>query len=213
MRKYKTGLDNAERASNVLAAVTLTAGEDLKMSQNEKVLMLAALLLAHSAATDAVPVTVTETSSVSVLVPPSFTFSFAPIVNADELLSVSGGSFFTGESGTFSVDVDYVVGPPQQIFSTALVSFNTVNLSSSLANLSFTPGTINGLTFNFTNSCCSGSLTIPQGTTFTFDAAPVRGGAAAEPMSLALILAAAATGLLNSRRRRLRAADQPATSE
>src|SRR5438067_11841818 len=106
------------------------------MSHHEKVLMIAALLLAHGAVAEAAPVTVTIPGAFSAPVG-SFTVSFAPITNADELISISlNGSVIhgegagigpsAGEGGTFTLDVDYVGGAPQPIFTTQLFQSNTL---------------------------------------------------------------------------------------
>ena len=180
------------------------------MSQHEKVVVIAALLLANGSTAEADPVTVTNPSTVSLSIPASYTLSFAPIVDADELISNSGASVGGAEGGSLTLDVDYVGGATQRIFSgtfSPAVEFNF----SDLHHLIFGLGTINGLTFGATPICCGGHLFIPQGATFTFNAQPVV-GSAPEPSSIALVVAGAA-GLLNWRRRRTGAAAQVATSE
>ena len=180
--------------------------------RDQQMLLLAALLLAHGAA--AAPITRTESAPVSagLNLSTSFTFSFAPITAADALLSISDGSVFSPEGYTFNVTVDYVGGTQQSIYNTNLV-FGTFSLSS-LANLSFAPGNINGLTFAETSGIAPALLTIPQGTVFTFNAAAVTvPPSVPEPPLLALLAAAGAVGILNSRRRRTKTAQDETTSE
>jgi hypothetical protein len=174
------------------------------MTDNEKVVWIAALLLVHSSIVEAVPVTRTESSSINGSAPP-FTFSFAPIASADSLLSISDGSITEPEGGTFSLAIDYVGGASQTLVSGTLTATSRTVFFTSFGPLSFTPGAINGLTFTGTGTApFSPELFIPAGTVFTFDAAPgTGGGTVPEPSSLALLLSGGAAGLLNWRRRRL----------
>jgi hypothetical protein len=179
------------------------------MSHHEKVLMIAALLLAHGAVAEASLVTETNPSNVSVFINQAneYTFSFAPIANADELISISDGSIFNPEGGTLTLEIDYVGGIHQPI---ATLSGNFIPLSA-FSLVSFAPGTINGITFHYVGGLSiAGNLMIPAGTVFTFDAVV---SSVPEPSSLALALAAGSAGLLNWRRRRIRPTDQPTTSE
>jgi hypothetical protein len=180
------------------------------MSHHEKVLMIAVLLLAHGAAVEADPVTVTNASDVAIFGNGTDTFSFAPITSADELISISSGFISSPEGATLTLDVDYLIGAPQRILTTNLSPSALFNFSG-LPPLPFGTGTIDGLTFGFTSTYGIGSLSIPRGTRFTFDAQPVV-GSVPEPSSIALVVAGAA-GLLNWRRRRTGPASQVATSE
>jgi len=95
--------------------------EKWTMTDNEKVVWIAALLLVHSSIVEAVPVTRTESSSINGSAPP-FTFSFAPIASADSLLSISDGSITEPEGGTFSLAIDYVGGASQTLVSGTLTA-------------------------------------------------------------------------------------------
>lgn len=175
------------------------------MTNEQKLLWMATLLLAQGAA-EAVPVTVTEPAPGAAVTAPAntptdYTLSFAPILAADQLISISGGQAQEPEGGGFTLDVDYVGGATQQIFSQSAGSLTFFNLST-IANRPFAPGTINGLTFHLQppNNFLM-VLSIPAGTQFTFNGAAVD-GRIPEPGSLALLMAGGAVGLLNWRRRR-----------
>ncbi len=140
-------------------------------SRQKRMLLVGALLLAHAQQASADTV-VTVPSDVDAFVGSPFTFSFAPITNATELLSISAGTFSGGESGTISVAVDYTNSSTQTLLSEDVPHTYTVNLSSVLLDLSFPEGTIDGLTFANPNS--SSTVALPQGTLIDFaQAAPV----------------------------------------
>jgi len=185
------------------------------LSQKQRSLLLG-FLLVQSLSAQAALVTRTTTSTIGPGLLSSVTFSFAPIADASELVSVSAGTIGGfPEFGTldFSVLVDYTGGTTQSIY-TQHISGSLLpiqQLSTLLHDLSFTTGTINGLTFQATNVVgFSIPLDIPSGTVFTFDTAPAVVGVP-EPGSLALLGAAGIAAALVRRRRG--ACAQPATSE
>jgi len=115
------------------------------------------------------------------------------IANADELIAISGGNVSGGESGTFTLSVDYSDSSKVQIDSAS------ANLSFSLTtiiNKTFTEGTIDGLTFTVVNTGIPNydKTIIPVGTVFTFQVVP-------EPTTLAMA-ALGAGGLWLAARRR-----------
>jgi hypothetical protein len=118
-----------------------------------------------------------------------FTFTFdTPIDNAFQLLSISGGTAYGNESGTFLLDVKYSDGSTQQIFS-ATIDFTGINDKVDLTSIpveAFTEGTITGLVFESTSSFFGTTyfLDIPEGTQFTFATNAVTD--VPEPASLAL---------------------------
>jgi len=86
---------------------------ELKMSPNQQTaLIAAALLLASAHGAHAGTVTETTTTPIDFIGGGSETFSFPPIANADELVSISGGSVMTGEGGV-SIILDYTNGTTQ----------------------------------------------------------------------------------------------------
>jgi hypothetical protein len=165
-------------------------------TQQKRLLLVGALLLAHAqhASADTI-VTVPSNVNSGVSSGSPFTFSFAPITAATELLSISAGTFSGGEGGTISVAVDYTNSTTDQLFSQSESTFFTVNLASVLQDLSFPQGTIDGLTFGITTF--GSGVDLPQGTTIDFaQAAP-----APEPGSLP-VLGVALAGLAMTRRRK-----------
>lgn len=197
------------------------------MTHNEKVFLIAALLLAHGSAVNAVPVALT-TSSLS---PSSFAatlvgapfddggsagnydFSFnTPIADAFELTSISGGSVSDPEGGSFQLSVHYTSGTWTQLLSQGVSRNDSYSYSfSSLSPTSFTLGTIDAIRFALGNQYQF--LSLPQNTQFTFAVTPPITPAVPEPSSVLLMLAGGAAGLLSLRRRRKSAAPQLATSE
>ena len=125
----------------------------------------------------------------------NFTIAISPeIANADALISISGGNITGGESGTFTLTVDYSNSSKQQLYTT---TSGNLNLSfNSIANKTFTEGTINGLTFNIINTFSPNfdKAVVPVGTIFTFQVVP-------EPTSLALAAIGAGGMWLAARRR------------
>jgi len=194
------------------------------MTHNEKVLLIAALLLAHGSAVEAVPPIFLTTSSLNsssfaatLLGAPfsggdgayDFTFS-TPIADAFELTSISGGSVSTGEGGGFQLSVHDTSGTWTQLLSQVLAHTETYPLSG-LGPISFTSGTIDAIRFSLG---FHPSLYLPENTRFTFAVTPPPiTPAVPEPSSVMLMLAGGAAGLLSLRRRRKSAADQLATSE
>lgn len=189
------------------------------MTHNEKVFLIAALLLAHGSAVKAVPATILTTSSLSsssfaatLLGGPfngnsgdsNFEFN-TPIADAFELTSISGGSVSTGEGGSFQLFVHYTSGSWTQLLSQDLAHTETYSFSG-LGPISFTSGTIDAIRFSMS---FFPSLYLPENTQFTFAVTP----AVPEPSSVLLMLAGGAAGLLSLRRRRKSAAPQLATSE
>ena len=115
------------------------------------------------------------------------------IANADELIAISGGNVTGGESGSFTLTVDYS-NSSHQVIDTV-----SGNLSFSLSTISyktFTEGTIDGLTFVINNTFQPNwdKTSIPVGTIFTFQVVP-------EPATLAMA-ALGAGGLWLAARRR-----------
>lgn len=172
------------------------------MDQKRAVLFLACFLAAahaQRAAATPVDVTRTTTSNVTAFEISSSGFDVAlssPVASADELVSVSGGSFGDGsEGGTFTIAVKYDTNATQVIFS-APGNGSTVNFSS-LSDLTFPLGTVTDLIFAY-NSFAD-TLQIPSGTVFTFQTEVT--SAVPEPATLALI-GTGLIGLLASRRKR-----------
>lgn len=198
------------------------------MTHNEKVLLIAALLLAHGTAVEAGPVvlpTLTTSGATATFASGfskqnafgSYYFAFDnPIDDASALTSISAGSLSGGEAGTFTLSVRYKAGDSASLFSGPYGGQNNVNsiTFSGLSSSSFAVGTIVGLTFDITQGGYLPTLDIPVGSVFTFAITPPPiTPAVPEPSSVLLMLAGGAAGLLSLRRRRKSAVPQLATSE
>jgi hypothetical protein len=197
------------------------------MTHNEKVLLIAALLLAHGSAVNAVPVVLTTSSLSATAATATFASGFSqpnaygsyyfafdtPIDDASALTSISAGSLSGGEAGTFTLSVKFVDGSSASLFSSSYTGFNPYTISFSGQSFqSFSTGSIRGLTFNIQDQSGGGgqpTLAMPAGSVLTFAVTP----AVPEPSSVLLMLAGGAAGLLSLHRRRKSAAPQLATSE
>lgn len=145
------------------------------MNAQQQLLILASALALASSAASAGPVTVTDTTGIDTIASTTYTFNFTPVVGASELVSASGGSFYAGEGGSLTVFVDYTNDTQALILQQPGAIFSTYNFTTILSNLSFTPGDVAGLTFEFDNFSVGDEprLTIPQGTQFVFEATAV----------------------------------------
>ncbi len=167
------------------------------MSREQQALVIGFFLM-QSIAASAAPVTRTTAADVSLFTGASYssyTFSFDPIADATELLSVSAGSVggFPESGGyIFSVRVNYTDNTSATIFSQYLPLDPLQPLAPLLSNLTFAKGTINGLTFSYLNN-----FILPKDTVFTFEA----GSTVPEPSGLALFGAAGLAAWLAARRR------------
>jgi hypothetical protein len=177
------------------------------LTPNQQILVLAsALLLASVETASASSVTETTTTAVDAIgsptVPLNTTFSFPTIMGADELVSIGGTpNVFFPEGATFSIFVDYVGGAQQQIdtITIDLTKDSPTLQLNTLANLAFTAGDIDGITFKAA-SIAGPELKIPVGTTFVFD---VPASVAPEPASWTLLVAGfAGLGAAMKRRRK-----------
>jgi len=142
---------------------------------------MAAAVQIHQGQALANPQTVTYTTDTSYNTSTIDLIFSSDIANADELLSISGGTVGGGESGTFTLTVDYANSTHQQIVSQAFNGFHSILLAS-ISNKTFTEGTIDGLTLAVTaapGGTGVNKISLPSGTDFTFAVVP-------EPTSLAL---------------------------
>jgi len=196
------------------------------MTHKEKVLLIAALLLAHGTAVEAVPLVLTTNSLSATAATATFASGFSqqyasgsyyfafdtPIDDASALTSISAGSLSGGEAGTFTLSVKFVGGSSASLFSSSYgYTYSTISFSGQSFQ-PFSTGSISGLTFNIQNQSGGGelpTLTMPANSVYTFAIAP----AVPEPSSVLLMLTGGAAGLLSLRRRRKSAAPQLATSE
>ena len=117
------------------------------MTREHQVMLIATALLASWPQSAVAATVIVTTAAPNNFSPGSSTLNFADIANANQLVSISGGSVTNGEGGTFSVDLHYSGGSSSQIFSTSLQNNVAFNLTS-IPTESFGAGTINGLTFN-----------------------------------------------------------------
>jgi hypothetical protein len=189
-------------------------------------LLIAALLLAHGTAVEAVPPVYLTTSSLSsssfaatLLGAPfnvggsagNYDLSFnTPIADASALTSISGGSVSDPEGGSFQLSVHYTSGTWTQLLSQVIPHQEDYSFSS-LSPTSFTLGTIDAIRFALDSRYQF--LYLPQNTQFTFAVTPPITPAVPEPSSVLLMLTGGAAGLLSLRRRRKSAVPQLATSE
>jgi hypothetical protein len=117
------------------------------------------------------------------------TITFAtPVANADELLTIAGGTISGPEYSTFTIDVDFATGSPEVIDSASLPAFTTFDLSS-IANKAITlpnpSDTVTGLEVIVTGDFPE-TVDVPRGTQFTFDTtAP--SATTPEPSSLTML--------------------------
>lgn len=150
------------------------------MTRNQQITCLAVAMLASwPGSAQAATVVETVPSTISLHGNGSVTFNFADLTNANQFVSATGGSVTAGEGGTTSVAVDYVDGSTYTLFTGFYFDF------SSIPATSFPIGTINGLTFTTNYYYGVDQLSIPAGTTFSFNTVPA---AVPEPASWALML-------------------------
>jgi hypothetical protein len=152
------------------------------VTRNQQIVVLAcALLLASEGNASATLVTETVTTAilhnVNTTSSTSYTFSFSPIANADELVSISGTANVNDPEGssTFKVELHYTDGTLQELASHAFgVGFGVFDLST-ISNVVFPSGTIDELIFTGSGGGGGGLdiLQLPAGTIFSFDAATV----------------------------------------
>jgi hypothetical protein len=163
------------------------------MSPNQQIaLIAAAVLLASVNGAQAGTVTETTTAPIVFSGPDSETFSFPPIANANELVSISGGSLSTGEGGTVDIILDYTNGTTRTLFEHT-GAFETIDLSS-ISDIPFPQGSIHGITFTAGEALgLPSGVTVPEGTEFVF-----RTGVP-EPMTWAMLIVG--IGLLGLRLR------------
>lgn len=151
------------------------------MKREQQVFLIATILFASWSESASAATVIATTVSPASFSSGSNLLSLTNISNANQLVSISGGTVTNGEGGTFSIDIHYSNGSTSQIFSTLLSNNVAFNLTS-VPLESFTTGTINGLVFNLP---AFSALSIPSGTNFTFNTVS---GAVPEPASWAMML-------------------------
>ena len=173
------------------------------MTRDQQIKCLAAALtLFYSGSAPAATVVETVPSTITFPLNGSVTFGFAPVANADQLVSVSGGSIASSEGLTsFTVTLDYSNASTGQLFNSPFVSSINFQLSS-LSNLSFPIGTIDGITFSVAGYDGVGPHSIPAGTNFTFHTTDSVTSGVPEPATWAMMLAGFAGIGYSFRRRR-----------
>ncbi len=139
------------------------------MNRNAQYLYLVAAMLAFApAAADAALVTRTTTTPIAIS-NIATTINFADLIDADQLVSISAGSVNSFEGGSFSISVNYSSGSTVQIFSNVFAHNEPYRLTS-VPTITFTPGTVTGLTFQtfIDRIPVPPTGTLPTGTVFTF---------------------------------------------
>jgi hypothetical protein len=144
-------------------------------------------------------VTFTTVNPISVSGITNYFFAITPdIQNADELLSISGGTLTGGESASFNLSVEYTNTSTQLIYNHGWSGFGPGYALNTVPVEAFTRGDIIGLVFSLANTGTgTPTLTIPTGTVFSFDAAPVP-----EP-AMGALLALGAAGIWGVTRRKV----------
>lgn len=152
--------------------------------------IVSAMILAAPQAAEAATTIRTTTSSFSLSGSSSGTITFADVISADQLVSISGGSVSGGEGGSLAIAVNYSGGSASTIFAQTFAQSGqfTYNLTS-VPTSSFASGTITGLTFMLTSRIGIGpNLSIPIGTNFTFRVPDAITPAVPEPATWAMML-------------------------
>jgi hypothetical protein len=158
-------------------------------------------------------VTVTTTQQYSGTASPqgttaSFDVLFTPVQNATDLVSISAGSVYTGESASLTIQAIASDDSPLTLFGPYSMNdfFQTVPLSTITNNAftDFSAQDIKGLRFSIQNFAGFGptgfpSITLPVGTEFQFVAVP-------EPAAAMLLGCGLAAVLIGRRFRKLRSA-------
>jgi hypothetical protein len=127
-----------------------------------------------------------------------------PVANADELLSISGGTVYGVESESFSVDVTFATGSSEQIYSSGVFqgNFDLDSIADKAITLPTPSDTVTGI--EIFNDGIS-DVYVGSGTQFTFDTNPPVTSTTPEPSALTLLgtpLLAAPIFTLVRRRRR-----------
>jgi len=166
------------------------------MSDGHKVLFLSCLLLAaqqHAAAAETV--TYTTPSTINSALP--YDLSITPsITGADELVSISNGSVGGNEFAGYTITALFSDDTSQLLYTGETNSGATDTLARTY-DATFPEDTLTGLKFSATSVELPLSVSIPEGTVFTFDAVPMP-----EPSTFAILgTALAAIPLLRLRRR------------
>ncbi len=137
-----------------------------------------------------VPANISVNSSSS----PYFLDVAPDIVDADSLLSISGGTISGSEGSSFTISARFDTGPDQQIYQfTFPFEGSTVTRGLTIVpTSSISSGFLTGLVFTFNRN-----LNIPAGTVFSFNSTAIP-----EPASATLWMAGGAAALHLTRRRR-----------